>query len=84
MKYYRITSYTPFCGEETYDYYQAPEVEDISCVYEFAAECCNNNAMEWYDEILEEMYDMSEEDYLDNCGYKVEEIDKETFDEEAY
>lgn len=76
MKYYRITCYTPFCGEEN-DYYYA--TDDLKDLEEYADECAYINGNEWYDESALEEQDMTEDDYYAECGCTVEEIDEEEF-----
>jgi hypothetical protein len=75
-KYYRITSYTPYCGEERYDYIVTDSEREL---HYFAQDCCESNAYEWYDE----EYVEDEEEYFGECGYKVEEIDYQTWKEEV-
>ena len=75
-KYYRIISYTPYCGEEKYDYIATNDEKEL---YHFAQECCEENACEWYDE---EYYE-DEEEYFGECGYRIEEIDYKTWSEEV-
>lgn len=76
MKYYRITCYTPFVGEEN-DYYIATDSrKDLE---RFADECVYDNGNEWYDEQTLEEQDMTEEDYYADCGCHIEEIDEEEF-----
>lgn len=76
MKYYRITCYTPFVGEEN-DYYIATDSrKDLE---RFADDCVYDNGNEWYDELTLEEQDMTEEDYYADCGCHIEEIDEEEF-----
>jgi hypothetical protein len=77
MKYYRILSQTPYCGEERYD---DIATENDNELHDYAYECCMENGLEWYDE---EEVDMDEAEYFDTCRYDIEEIDYETFKEEA-
>ena len=69
--YYRITCYTPYCGEEN-DYYT--RVKDDKELLKFADEFIIDNANEWYDEseVGEDYPDI--EDYYAECYYKIEEI----------
>ena len=76
MKYYRIISETPYCGEDRADYFATDNEKEL---YEYAEECCYNNAIEWYDE---EDCDMNEEEYFAECDYYIEEIDYKTWKEE--
>lgn len=75
-KYYRITSFTPYCAEERIDYIITDDEREL---HHFAQECCEENAAEWYDEYV----DMDEEDYYSECRYIVEEIDYYTWKEEV-
>ena len=77
MKYYRITCYTPFVGEEN-DYYIATDSRKE--LERFADDCVYDNGNEWYDELTLEEQDMTEEDYYADCGCYIEEIDKEEFE----
>lgn len=75
-KYYRTTSYTPYCGEERYDYIVTDSEREL---HYFAQTCCEENAYEWYDE----EYVEDEEEYFSECGYRIEEIDYQTWKEEV-
>jgi hypothetical protein len=81
VKYYKITCYTPFVGEEN-DYYIATEFEDE--LLKFAADCVYENGNDWYDEQTLEENDMTEEEYYAECGYRCVEIDDVTFHAEAF
>lgn len=80
MKYYLITTHTPYCGEQTYHYVAIPEGESpedekwVELFFGWVAD----NASEWWDEESEEEYD-SYDDYLGECGYDVEEISEEEY-----
>lgn len=81
MKYYRVTVYTPFYGEEADHYVKAEskgKLEDIACdlVYE--------NALEWCDDQTLEENDMTEDDYYAECGYRIREISEEEYRENAW
>ena len=75
IRYWRITSYTPFCGEECIDYYSGT---DENAMHKFAEECAGENAMEWWDEEC-----MDEDEYYAGCGYRFEEISCRTYREEC-
>ena len=79
-RFWRITSYTPFVGEERVDYYAGRSEEKM---LEFAQECCDENIMEWNDASIYEAYDMNEDEYLGGSGFIVEEISYEEFREES-
>lgn len=79
MKYYRIISETPYCGEDRTDYFATNNEKEL---HRYAQECCECNAAEWYDEDTCQMDDMNEEDYYNECNYYIEEIDYETWKEE--
>lgn len=75
MKYYLITTYTGYCGENFYHYVAIPEGESpedikwIDLFYEWVAD----DAFEWWDDQSEEEYDCYD-DYLADCGYDIKEI----------
>ena len=75
MKYYLITTYTCYCGENAYYHLAVPEGEDIEDdkYQDKIADWVNDNASEWWDDQSEEEYD-SYDDYLAECGYDIEEI----------
>lgn len=77
-KYYRITAKTPYCGE-TQDYYII--TEDYHKVLEFASDCVDDNANEWYDDEAAEEYDW--DDYLADCYCDIEEITYEEYRDEC-
>lgn len=76
MKYWRVTSFTPYCGEERDDYIATNDEKEL---HEFAEECAAENGLEWYDEQV----DMDEEEYYDQCTYEIEEIDYNTWSREV-
>lgn len=81
MKYYRVTVYTPFCGEEADHYIKAEsrgKLEDI------AADLAYENGLEWCDDQTLEENDMSEDDYYAECGYRIQEIDEDEYRENAW
>lgn len=80
-KFYRIICHTPFCGEESVSYIAVANEDELHAA---AQELCYENGAEWYDEAIEEDYDMTEEEYYTDCGYRFEEIDHETFLKEQY
>ena len=75
-RYWRITSCTPFCGEERIDYYSGT---DTNAMHKFAEECTEENSMEWFDSHNID----DEEEYYANCGYYFKEISHETFCKEC-
>ena len=81
MKFYRVTCYTPFVGEESDFYIKSFDETDLrrqvdDCVYE--------NGLEWYDEQTLEENDMSEDDYYANCGVSlIKEITKDEYYKEC-
>ena len=44
MKYYRVTAYTMYCGEEMTDYIATEDPEGLR---QFAQNLCEDNAAEW-------------------------------------
>lgn len=81
MKYYKITCYTPFVGEEN-DYYIATDIENE--LRSFADECVYDNGNDWYDEQTLEENDMTEEEYYAECGCHITEITDIEFRENAF
>lgn len=80
MKYYRITCFTPFVGEEN-DYYIATESKKE--LVAFADECTYENGFEWCDDYDLEMHGMTEEDYYFECGCHIEEITEQEYLDES-
>lgn len=76
MKYYRVTVYTPFCGEEADHYIKA---ESRGKLEEIAAELAYENGLEWCDDQVLEEQDMTEAEYFADCGYGYEEITLEEY-----
>ena len=81
MKYYCVKCYTPFVGEENEFYIATNSRAELE---RFADECAYDNGNEWYDEQTLEEHDMTEDDYYADCGYFIEEIDKEEYDKNAF
>lgn len=79
-RFWRITAYTPFCGEEKIAYYSGTSEAKM---HKFAQEVTEDNANEWWDSTIEEDYGMDEVEYYGECGYGFEEISYETFREEC-
>lgn len=75
-RYWHITSYTPFCGEEKIAYYSGTSEDKM---HKFAQEVAEDNANDWWDDNC----GMDEDEYLEECGYGFEEISYETFREEC-
>lgn len=82
MKYYRVTAYTMYCGEETTDYLAT---DDQWRLRTFAVDLCEENAAEWepcFEDFEEQGYDSEEdwqEEYYGSCGTRIEEITKEEY-----
>lgn len=76
-RYWRITAYTPFCGEDQIAYYNGTSEEKM---HKFAQEVTDDNAYEWWDP---ETCGMDEEEYREGCFYNFEEISYETYREEC-
>lgn len=66
MRYFWFTVYTPFVGEDKDVFIAA---EDYEAAKAKAADAAGENGMEWCDEQSLEDYDMTEEDYYEQCGY---------------
>lgn len=90
MKYYRIVAYTPYAGEELYDYGYGETVEDEKLQEKadlLMEECINMWVDQHSDGWYEEGYTSKEEweeDYLSGCGVRMEEIDYATYTEEMF
>lgn len=86
MKYYRVTAYTPYCGEETTDYIATESNTELA---KFADTLCADNAAEWepgWGDYAEEGYETEEEwqeDYYSGCGTRIEEITEAQYKEET-
>ena len=84
MKYYCVTAYTMYVGEEMTDYI-APDNEEK--LREFANELMEENAMEWepsWADYEEEGFDSEEdwqEEYFASAGARIEEITEEEYKE---
>lgn len=86
MKYFRITAYTPYCGEELVAVAKAADEHELrssgfpdEVVCDCAAEWFNGEDYETYGYESEEEY---EEMFYQECGCEIEEITKEEYEEE--
>lgn len=86
MKYFRLTAYTPYCGEELTAVTMAPSEEDVRLegLCDRLMEDC---AAEWFDPEDYETYGYEdeqeyEEAFYQECGCNIEEITKEEYEEE--
>ena len=82
-KYYLVTAYTPYCGEEMEAYFSSCDEESLRA---FGDELASDCAAEWVDHRIdaweEDGYDSredAEEDYYAGCGYRVREVPKEEY-----
>jgi hypothetical protein len=86
MKYYRVTAYTPYCGEEMIDYIATDNEKKLM---DFADELTYENAIQWepcWDRYDEEGYNSEgefQEAYYDHCGARIEEITEAEYKEET-
>lgn len=80
-KFYRIIAKTPYCGETNY-YYFVNLTGDYQKVIDFASECVDDNANEWFDEEAEKEFG-SWDDYLADCYCDIEEITREEYEDET-
>ena len=86
MKYYRVTAYTMYVGEELTDYI-ATDSDEKLC--EFANELIEENAIVWeprWGDYEEEGFDSEEawqEEYFASAGARIEEITEEEYKEET-
>lgn len=78
MKFFEIEVYTMFCGEDNWFYVECESEEEA---IQIAIEESSANAMEWFDEeeALQEGY--TEEEYLDQCGYRIRELSEKEYRE---
>lgn len=82
-KYYLITAYTPYVGEEMEAYFSSCDEDSL---HAFGDELTTDCAAEWADHRIDDWeengYDSredAEEDYYTNCGYRVREVPKEEY-----
>lgn len=84
MKYYCVTAYTMYVGEEMTDYIATEDEEKLR---EFANELQEENAMEWepsWGDYEEEGFESEEdwqEEYFSSTGARIEEITEEEYNE---
>ena len=82
MKYYRVTAYTMYCGEETTDYIATDNEKKL---HSFGQDLAEENAMEWepcWVDYKDQGYDSEEDwqdEYFGSANYRVEEITKEEY-----
>ena len=80
MKYYRVTAYTMYCGEETTDYIATSDEEKLRS---FGLNLAEENALEWepcWVDYEEQGYDSEEdwqEEYFGSANFRFEEITEE-------
>lgn len=86
MKYFRLTAYTPYCGEELTTVAMATSEHELRAsglpddlICDCAAEWFNGEEYETYGYECEEDY---EEAYYQECGCEIEEITEEEYEEE--
>ena len=82
-KYYLVTAYTPYVGEEMEAYFSSCDEDSLRA---FGDELTTDCAAEWADQRIdtweEDGYDSredAEEDYYAGCGYRVREVPKEEY-----
>lgn len=82
-KYYLVTAYTPYVGEEMEAYFSSCDEDSLRA---FGDELTTDCAAEWADHRIdtweEDGYDSredAEEDYYADCGYRVREVPKEEY-----
>lgn len=82
-KYYLVTAYTPYVGEEMEAYFSSCDEDSLRA---FGDELTTDCAAEWADQRIdtwkENGYDSredAEEDYYAGCGYRVREVPKEEY-----
>ena len=86
MKYYRVTAYTPYCGEHMTDHIATDDEQELQ---EFKQHLIEDNAAEWepcWADYIEEGYGSEEElqeDYYGGCGATVQEISEAEYLEET-
>ena len=82
-KYYLVTAYTPYVGEEMEAYFSSCDEDSLRA---FGDELTTDCAAEWADHRIDDWeengYDSredAEEDYYANCGYRVRKVSKEEY-----
>lgn len=82
-KYYLVTAYTPYVGEEMEAYFSSCDEDSLRA---FGDELTTDCAAEWADHRIDDWeesgYDSredAEEDYYAGCGYRVREVPKEEY-----
>ena len=82
-KYYLVTAYTPYVGEEMEVYFSSCDEDSLRA---FGDELTTDCAAEWADYRIDDWeesgYDSredAEEDYYAGCGYRVREVPKEEY-----
>lgn len=85
MKYYRVTAYTMYVGEESTDYIATDSEEKLRS---FGLDLAEENAMEWepcWVDYEDQGYDSEEdwqEEYFGSANFRVEEISEEEYKRE--
>ena len=81
MKYYLVTVYTCYVGEQAYHYLATPDYDNIDDdrYQDMIADLINENANEWWDEQTAEEFDDDYDEYLANCGCDIEEISEKEY-----
>lgn len=86
VKYYRVTAYTPYCGEHLEDFIATSSEDELEAFKQNLIEDC---AAEWepcwvdYEEEGYESEDEWQEAYYGGCGATVEEITEAEYKEET-
>ena len=73
-KYYKVTTYTPYCGENIDHYLRIEDDEHIEYYEETIWDWADEDAYEWWDEQAKEDYDNDFGEYHACCGYIIEEV----------
>lgn len=79
MKYYEVEAYTPYCGEQRFDYLAVSDDCDFHQVELWADDVCDDNAHEWWDWESAEDYSYEYDDYRADCGWDLREITEEEY-----
>ena len=82
MKYYRVTAYTCYCGEQTDEYIAIPDNESYESDKWLAVidDIIDTNAFEWWDDQSREEYDDDYDAYRAECGCDITEVTKEEYE----
>lgn len=76
VKYYKVTTHTPYCGENIIHYLRIEDNEDIESYKEILWDWADEDAYEWWDEQAKEDYYDNFDEFRAGCGYIIEEVSR--------